>query len=292
MARQVALLRTHQFGTAERRLIATLRDGFGDDIVLCFDTQNGPPPADFAKTVALTPDLLADLDLVFPPDWAWRCGDFCHYAAARAFPDYDHYWLFEPDVAFNKMTVGDFLARTDASDADFLASASGPANTAWPHAQTVPGVFKATHQCFFPITRLSARAIAQLLLQRRAMGRDWQAQGLAETLYANDEAFVATAIATTPGLTFQPFRTLAPEFFPQHPPMFSWRRSVLDIDMAHLPPGILHPVIDQATFESRILGPASRSWNKQDADYLKAVLERHYAPDRAQQIFDKVRWRK
>jgi hypothetical protein len=39
--------------------------------------------------VVLTPDLLTDLGLIFPEDWAWRCGDFCYYAAAQAFPDYE-----------------------------------------------------------------------------------------------------------------------------------------------------------------------------------------------------------
>ena len=226
MARQVALVRTHQMGPAEDRLIKTLRAGFGDDIVLCFDAQNGPPPRGFPKTVAMTPALLKEMGLIFPEDWAWRCGDFCHYAAARAYPDYDHYWLFEPDVAFNQVTVSEFLAATDASDADFLA------------------------------------------------------------------AFVATAIAATAGLRFEAFRALAPGFFTNNPPLFSWRRSVMDVDMPHLPPGILHPVMDKATFEARILGPRSRSWIRQDADYLTGVLNRHYAPADAQRIFNAIRWQK
>lgn len=279
-------------GPAEDRLIKTLRAGFGDDIVLCFDAQNGPPPPGFPKTVAMTPALLKEMGLIFPEDWAWRCGDFCHYAAARAYPDYDHYWLFEPDVAFNQVTVSEFLAATDASDADFLASASGPANKNWPHAASVLTMFPKAHQCFFPITRLSARAIAALLPQRIALAQHWQAQGLHKTLYANDEAFVATAIAATAGLRFEAFRALAPGFFTNNPPLFSWRRSVMDVDMPHLPPGILHPVMDKATFEARILGPRSRSWIRQDADYLTGVLNRHYAPADAQRIFNAIRWQK
>ena len=68
MARQVALLRTHQMGPAKRRLLETLPEGFGNDIILCFDAQNSPPPHDFAKSAPLASDLMCDIGLTFPED--------------------------------------------------------------------------------------------------------------------------------------------------------------------------------------------------------------------------------
>lgn len=294
IVKQALLIRTHKFGPDERRTINMARDVFGDDIILCFDATHTPPPAEFkGKTVVLDSATLDDLGLAYPDDWAWRCGDFCYYAAVAAFPGYDRYWLIEPDVVFNRVDPALFFGVAAMSDADFLVIEERRAQKGWPHGQMLNGFFAQPRQCFFPLTGLSARALAYLLAQRQKFGQDWMARGGGNVPYANDEAFVASALGAHPDLTVQKFGDIAPTFFPADPLLFSSSRQVLEDDLPNLAPGIVHPVVDKATFEARLSGQSARpsKWFRYDAGYLEGVLSRHYTPERAADILAKVRWK-
>lgn len=289
--RQAILIRTHQYGTPETRLIDSLRGLADCDVILCFDTRTTAAPSGGPAVVEMPADTPQKLGVAAPQDWAWRCGDFCYYAAAAAHPGYDRYWLIEPDVVFNKVAPDRFFAQALGWAADFMVTIEGRAAPHWPHHSALAAFFDQPRQCFFPVTSLSARAVAYLHDQRRAYGRVWSDRGADAAAYANDEGFVASAVHAHPDLTCQPLKPVLPAFYPDGLSLFSWRRLVMDIDLPHLPAGLVHPVVDQATFEARILGPDRRSWMRRDRAYLEAVLSRHYPPARAADILSRVRWK-
>jgi hypothetical protein len=140
-------------------------------------------------------------------DAGWRCGDYAYHALAAA-RRFDHAWLVEPDVAFAGPGGAGLLAELDVADADLVAADIRPApDWLWAHQLTSRGV-PDPWRCFFPLTRLSRRAIdAALALRIRIQWLDGGDYG-----HPNDESVVATAVMAG-GLAGEDLRAARPDEF-------------------------------------------------------------------------------
>lgn len=251
MTRDTLLIRGRGVGAAELQLAADLAPVFGARIRFVVDAADGPAVVASearARTIEMTPDWLDRRGLARFPGSGWRCGDYCYYAALDALPDLGHVWLIESDV---RLSFADPAAFFDGlPEADFLAPQFWPRESNWFWTWSARAALGEgpVWGCLFPITRMSAAAIAHCVVDRAAS----QARAAAAATkklrddvpfpVPNDEAFVATTIARA-GFDGRNLNRLRPAAFAAD--SFSWDAPLLPAEVA-LPAfadRVLHPVL-------------------------------------------------
>jgi hypothetical protein len=190
MTRTIVLLRAHKADAATLAAYdryAALPD---TNVLIVCDERRGVVDMGGRRKIGYNVPRLRELGLLPHPKCGWRCGDYAYYVARQAVPDYDFYWLTEPDVWVNTADLAGFMAAFGASTADFLASRLRPASAGWDWTCTMADRYAQVFACIFPITRLSGRAIDHLHAARRAAR-----QRPSDAVFApNDEVFTATEL--------------------------------------------------------------------------------------------------
>lgn len=197
MSRTAVLIRTHYADEQLRAFAEQLQsDGVFDVFVLADETR-GPVELGGMGKVPLSHEVAHELGLyASTPNMLWRCGDYALYAARRALPDYDAYWMIEPDVRLCSSRPSDILAKfPPVEDADFLAANLRPADADWNWTRTMDESDGPIWRCLFALVRLSARAIDAMLVQRRNLSRLFAESGKDPAFWPNDEVFTASTLA-------------------------------------------------------------------------------------------------
>jgi len=204
--RTIAAIRTNKWTAEEERMLSRLRQAFGDDVAVVFHKRPADvtPPVD---VVDLTGDWAEGKGLRLTRDWGWRCGDYFYYALREAKPDYDFYWLVEPDLLF----TGDpssFFGAFDDDTTDLLGVDPEPfAEVNHPFTRGLNGM--APHRAIFALTRFSGRALDKLLPLRVANGK----VDVGPRAFTNDELFTFSNVVADPELTLGSLSTGAPGWF-------------------------------------------------------------------------------
>lgn len=186
------LFRTHRDTPSVRERLAFLRQTSGMDVVCAFDETAARPGLEDQPRIGLTFERYHRLGLRADADVGWRCGDYPFYVARQEFPDVSHFWMVEYDVLLSYRRASDFFDRfRHCDDVDFLTAHFRVAPKNWFWRNTILDQTAPIYRCFFPVTRLSARAIDFLLERRRAETR----MAGPDDPWPNDEAFVATTLA-------------------------------------------------------------------------------------------------
>lgn len=201
--RQIAAIRTHRWGEDEERLAAALRPAFGENLVVVY--HNRPEERELPlPAVDLRLDWVRSNGLRVVPDWAWRCGDYGYYALRQARPDFDHYWLIEPDVFFHG-PAEKFFAAFDAVTADGLGlRPQSDVRDNHPFCRSLKPL--ELYRAIFALTRFSGRALDRLYALRRQTRNDEKRRWA----YPNDELFAFTHLANEPELSLEGFEQHAP----------------------------------------------------------------------------------
>jgi hypothetical protein len=215
--------------------------------MLCCDERNGVVDAGPRAKAAYNLDTLAEMRLFAHPQCGWRCGDYVYYVARAARPDYDFYWMVEPDVVIQTADLNAMFQALNTSTADLLAARFGAhaPNTRWGWYRTMCEKYPIVCGCIFPVTRLSGRAIDHLY-KARSNALVAESDEAFES-WPNDEVFVATELKNH-GFDCQ-------DLLEQKPALYDRRtlRTGLPHDRARLlaqPPDeqIYHPVRDLAAW--------------------------------------------
>lgn len=197
MSRTALLIRTHYVDDRLRAFVDQVAADGPFDVHVVVDETNGRLDFGGAPKVSLTEQTVAELGLYDrAPKTFWRCGDYALYAARRALPQYDAYWMIEPDVRLMAERPCDILARFPGPEhADLLAGRLRLAEADWDWGITLDPGAGPIWRCLFAVIRLSARAIDLLLEERRALSAARIAMDADPLTWPNDEAFVATTLA-------------------------------------------------------------------------------------------------
>ena len=190
--RELIVVRTHLADAPSLAAFDRYAAASGRDVTFCCDERKGPVETGGRRKVTLDAAAMEALGLLPHPNAGWRCGDYFYYATRAAMPDYDAYWLVEPDVLVNAPDLAAFLDGFADPATDFTAARLGPRDARWVWHRTVADDYPAVHGCIFPITRISGRAIDHLHRARRAAAARMAARGL--DTWPNDEVFVATEL--------------------------------------------------------------------------------------------------
>lgn len=168
----------------------------GEPFACVVDERTGPVDTSPWPKVSLTVPACEALGLFCTGDVGWRCGDYGFYLARRQFPDERYFWMIEPDVRFGGGTAGDLFAKFRTETADLIVADLRPADHTYFWEFTLIARGLRVHRCIFPLVRLSARAIDDLLPKRVTLSRSKHRQ----SEWPNDEVFVATMLANNPGM--------------------------------------------------------------------------------------------
>jgi hypothetical protein len=219
------------------------------DVVICCDERDGAVDMGGRSKLAWDRDTLTALGLFAHPRCGWRCGDYAYYVTRAARPDYDRYWLVEPDVLINVEHLDAAFDQLNGGDADFLAARFSVRDERWEWARTMRHRYDKVYGCIFPLTRLSAGAIDHLHAARRAALVPELQEAFAN--WPNDEVFVATELCNH-GFTCLELASGLPGSYTR-----ATLRTAIPHDRAALQAGgpdglIYHPVRDFRTwFEDR-----------------------------------------
>ncbi len=244
MMRQLAIIRTHRWGEEEERALAALRPAFGEDVVVAYHNrkrgQKLPiPVVDVTAAWVVTSGLRA------VPDYGWRCGDYFYHATRQARPDYDYYWMMEPDVGFTGDSAA-FFARFDDASEDVLGRGLKPYEEDIPFIRGMPGV---PHwKAIFPFTRFSGRALDHLRPLRCAYGQGT----VGNRFFTNDEIFCFTTIMNSPGFTGAPLEKYAADWLEDS--SFDTNPTIMLEAVLADPPvnKVMHPVRSRYEFKRAI----------------------------------------
>ena len=197
MSRMAVLIRTHYVDGSLLAFAERLAAGGAFDVYALADETKGPLEFGDLPKVSLTAQAISALGLYGgAPNLLWRCGDYGLYAARKALPQYDAFWMVEPDVRLMSDRPSDILARfPDPGEVDFLAGRLRPAESDWDWGATMQAADLPIWRCLFAVVRVSARALDLLYDARRTASSEHLAQARDPIAWPNDEAFVASNLA-------------------------------------------------------------------------------------------------
>lgn len=273
--KQLLFLRTNRFDRQAQDLLSDIRHDTPIDIVVCADERGGQVETPGFDKVSLTDASIVDLGLYNHQRAGWQCGDYFAYHVRKEYPDFEHYWMIEPDVYFAFDDVRRIFHRTSRSDADMIGVHFGrrPASWGWHHAmsQLYPAVFGVGVQ----FIRLSAAAVDHLHAERARLSL--QMNETTAFQWANDESFVATVLAND-----EKWQCLdLSEIFRRTVYSRESLRTSLpflleDLKAAETDKLIYHPVLPRERFLEKVDGHVARNRDL-DARTI-AVIRRHYTP--------------
>jgi hypothetical protein len=146
------------------------------------------------KKAALTNEKLREIGVLEHPNCGWLCGDYFYYIAFHELPDYDYYWLCEPDVHFSFSDIKDFFQKFETNSADLLAPQFEKKDKKWFWFKNAEKISQNIYGCLFPITRLSRNALRHLHSERQELTTLFQQKKMAFAAWPNDESFVCTTL--------------------------------------------------------------------------------------------------
>jgi len=194
MKRTLIIVRTHRADEPSIAAYERFQEVRGAEVVFCVDERAGEVDMGLRPKIGWNLPLLRELGLFAHPDAGWQCGDYCYHVTRHARPEFDYYWLIEPDVRIHTSDLNSFFVQFDASDADLLAPRFGPRNGVWWWTRTISKGGLSPHGCLFPITRLSGQAIDHVFEVRKTLSLD-PAIASRES-WPNDESITASALAS------------------------------------------------------------------------------------------------
>ncbi|WP_353467425.1 hypothetical protein [Sphingomonas faeni] len=231
--------------------------GFADELAAAsgltvaylIDERGGTVETDRPK-IRLTQELCESIGLFCPGDFAWRCGDYGFYLARRQFPEASFYWQIEFDVRFRGPGLAAFFAACARDQADLLAADFGIAKRDWWWRMFAQARDVVPYRAFFPVTRLSAHAVDNLLAKRVAHSRQW----LRRNHWPNDEAFVATTLAADGRLDVRDLKEVWPNLYDAA--TFTFTQPIKGEDLEIMPINerliMYHPVLFGQDFADKL----------------------------------------
>lgn len=192
--KQLIGIRCHNFGESEQFLYTVLLKYFQASRVFFIVDELKElkyfPSA--LNKVSLNLEFLKDNALYSHNQVAWACGDYFYYAFRQAV-EADFYWLIEPDVLLNLDSVEAFFGFFAEQDAEALVMNFALAPQGWSWYESAQRLLDPPYTCFFPLTRLSKKAIDIMFAKRQAISFDFLTDK-SRAQFPNDEALLANAL--------------------------------------------------------------------------------------------------
>ncbi|WGE87424.1 hypothetical protein NYR88_09780 [Actinobacillus equuli subsp. haemolyticus] len=199
MSKTVIGIRTHQWTINEERLYKQLEEYFKSENIyfIVDETKEIIQFPQYINKIPLNKELLTKTKILSnhpnPKGLGRLCGDYFYYAFRRNIQA-DYYWLIESDVDFTFPNLGNFFQKFEQIEDDALLYNFGPAMDSWAWTQRGQLIAPSVYQAFFPLSRLSGKAIDSCLIERQKLTHHFIENKVDLYQYPNDESLVATAV--------------------------------------------------------------------------------------------------
>lgn len=195
--KQVLIVRSHEITENVGHLLEKAQH-LNFPVFLAVDETKTDISSPYASKVSLNIEKIESLRLPAVPDCFWMLGDYVFYVCRNELPPFDYYWMIEQDVHVNFDNMQRFFDLFANNKEDFLAPELEKIDPSWwSWTQTMEPFVGQTWRCFFPVTRISGRAI-DYLYHRRKSTFSYISNRLAKSGHIlrvpNDEAFVASEL--------------------------------------------------------------------------------------------------
>ena len=191
MTNGMILLRTIRLDEGSVGLAEAVGEASGLPVTMLVDERKGSAGKCALPKIGMDMTAYRSLGLYLPRDVGWLCGDYGLYFARREYPDVTHFWMIENDVRIGGDASSFFAACAGRPDIDLLVARYRRSESDWWWNATLAARDITPYRCFFPVVRISARAIDLLYAKRREQSRVYSRR----LVWPNDEGFVATTIA-------------------------------------------------------------------------------------------------
>ncbi len=192
--KSLVVVRTHFYDQRLRDFVEPILVSPDHDVVIAVDENWGAIDMHGIPKLSMTSDLFRGFGLyVDCGNIMWLCGDYSLYLARREFPDAANYWLIEYDAVINRPEPIAFFRELDGVHAhDFLSTHFREREPGWDWGDPMMAEYAVVWRSYFPLVRLSGRAI-DFLLERRmlASSKIMAMNADARPNWPNDESFVA-----------------------------------------------------------------------------------------------------
>lgn len=269
MTEELLLVRATRLNRRTVDFAEELAQASGLPMGVILDGRHAAPAPEPRPTVLLTEEACQDAGLFCPPDFAWRCGDYGLYLAARTFPEAQRFWLVEYDVRFLGGPAGEFFRHFAGNPADLLATGLRPAGPDWFWYGHALGRGVRPHRCIYPLLRISRRALDHMFEARRRHS----VMPRRRRTWPNDEAFTATHLLNA-GFACADFNAFGRTFY--KPATFSGEGAI-DGDAVKPPAGgvqAYHPVLYGEEYRSKVERLAAKRAERRPAFNRMRVLYR------------------
>lgn len=241
---QVVGIRTHKWTNEEEKLYIKLQQYFHkDEIFFIVDEIKGNKSfPSFVNKISLNESFLREQQILSehpnPKGLGWLCGDYFYYAFEQAV-NAEFYWLIEPDVDFTFNDLSLFFSKYETRYDDAFLFNFSPAGEEWNWTNRGKIIFEKVYQAFYPLSRLSKRAIGACLEERKRLTQIFIDRKIDAYQYPNDEVLAATVMVKN-NFKVSDLSALWPNSFKY----FSYKNSVIDGYIKFELPSnqVLHPV--------------------------------------------------
>ena len=256
--RKVAvLIRTHFYNEALRNLALRITQEAEVEVLFAVDerSQEVSLPDGFKK-ISLNNRIIEEMAILNVPDSGWRCGDYFLYAARRLHPEYDFFWMIEPDVYLNFQNLSEFFGLFELeSIVDIIAAEiSVPEeNWFWRFGMNQLG-YTDVMRCFYPLIRISSRAIDYLYECRKSMTEKFKLKSdvLSAHHWPNDESVTITFLKEG-GFIFKDINDFGVKLYDSKNFRFGWPFSASEVKKYPIDNLLYHPVVAGADFVEKII---------------------------------------
>lgn len=238
----VIAIRTHSWTDAEQDLYIKLLEYFSPEniFVVVDEIKKLVDVPDYIQKVSLNIEYLRNnvlISEIADSPLGWWCGDYFYYAFLDAV-EAKYYWLIEPDVSFTFQDLKDFFLKFENDDADAFLHNFSKADDSWYWTQRAKIIDENVYKSFFPLSRLSYRAILHCKQERQNISKYFFDNELSSNMYPNDESLVATVVMKS-GLNIKPLNFFHPNSFLY----FSYKKLILGENVKNLLPSnqVIHP---------------------------------------------------
>lgn len=251
LPRTVFAIRAHLPGPDVERTYAWMRTvSRAEDIYVVVD-EVGPHrhvwPEEY-QVIRMSKEFLEEQKLFHEGlKVGWLCGDYFYYAL-RNVTKFDFAWLVEPDVVMN-FPPRELFGSVSENSADLVGASVGKRNAAWSWHKTMTALgYADVFSVFYPMTRLSASLIDEMLAVRKEMYSIFDKNR--DMKYPNDEAITGT-VASLGNFTIFELSSIFNEMFTH----FQYANKWLYPDVVgHLNGDkVVHPAVDEAKMGDHVL---------------------------------------
>jgi hypothetical protein len=184
------LLRTNKLTPVLVHNYRQLDAAFPGRVFIVADESESTIAQTSMRVIGLDTTWASDAGLYVPESRPfWLNGDYFYYRAAQALPWAQMFWMMDDDVLIHSASLGDFFQRFSGRLPDLFAAHVGAPAFLWKWTALARTVFPQPRRCFFPLSRLSRRAVLALFEKRRELSREVHGRP-----WLNDEVFVASAV--------------------------------------------------------------------------------------------------